>query len=71
MQRVGDRPFPARDIYLQMVAESTSYSELTAYKAMQRMKQLDPRRPGVRLVRSDKTGFHLELPASTENRFYM
>jgi hypothetical protein len=55
----GDRPFPAREIYTRMLELGTTYAELTAYTAMQRMKLPDPRMPGVELARVGRQGFRL------------
>jgi hypothetical protein len=55
----GDRPFPVREVYAQMVIAGTAYAEPTTYKAMQRMKLADPRLPGVRLERVGRDGLRL------------
>ena len=56
----GNRPFTCREGYEQMRERGTSYAELTASTAMQRMKEPDPRRPGVSLVRvPGKSGYQL------------
>jgi hypothetical protein len=60
--RHGDRPFLAREVYAQMVTAGTAYEELTAYKAMQRMKRADPRLPGIYLERTGRDGFRLVEP---------
>lgn len=57
--RHGNRPFSRYDIHAEMVAAGTSYAELTAYSAMQRMKLPDPRLPGIRLEHVGGEGFRL------------
>lgn len=59
LRRHGDRPFPVREVYAEMTANGTAYAELTVSKAMQRMKEADPRLPDVRLERSGTIGFRL------------
>jgi hypothetical protein len=59
IERHGDRPFTAREVYEQMREQGTSYAELTACTAMQRMKRSDPRRQDVLLARDGKSGFRL------------
>jgi len=59
IERHGDRPFTVREIYEQMRERGTSYAELTAYTAMKRMKQPDPRRPDVLLKPAGKSGSRL------------
>ena len=59
IERHGDRPFTAREVYKRMRERSTSYAELTACTAMKRMKESDPRRPDISLARVGKTGFRL------------
>jgi hypothetical protein len=59
IERHGDRPFTAREVYEQMSERGTSYAELTVCTAMKRMKGQDPRRPDVKLERARKSGFQL------------
>jgi hypothetical protein len=59
IERHGDRPFTARQVYEQMSECGTSYAELTVCTAMKRMKERDPRRPDVKLERAGKSGFRL------------
>jgi hypothetical protein len=59
IERNGDRPFTAREVYEQMREQGSSYAELTACTAMKRMKEPDPRRPDVLLERAGKSGFRL------------
>ena len=59
IKRHGNRPFTGSEVYEQMRERGTSYAELTAYTAMQRMKRPDPRRPDVLLTRPNKSGFRL------------
>lgn len=59
IERHGDRPFTAREVYEQMNERGTSYAELTVCTAMKRMKGPDPRRPDVLLEHAGKSGFQL------------
>jgi len=59
IEQYGDRAFPVSEVYAEMVSAGTTYAQLTAYKAMQRMKVADPRLPGVRLERVGREGFRL------------
>jgi hypothetical protein len=59
IERHGDRPFTAREVYEEMNEQGTSYAELTVCTAMKRMKAPDPRRPEVTLERAGKSGFRL------------
>jgi len=59
IERHGDRPFTAHEVYEQMSERGTSYAELTVGTAMKRMKGPDPRRPDVLLERAGKSGFRL------------
>lgn len=47
----GDRPFAVREVYAKMVANGSTYTELSVFKTMQRMKALDLRPPFVQLER--------------------
>jgi len=58
-----------REVYERMLETGTSYAELTAYIAMERMKQLDPRRPHVRLVCPNTNGGVLLMRAATTSSF--
>lgn len=47
MERHGDHAFSRYEIHAEMVTAGTSYTELTAYSAMQRLKLPDPRLQGI------------------------
>ena len=59
IERHGDRPFAAREVYAEMTARGTNYAELSTYKTVQRMKSPDPRLPFVQLERVASKGFRL------------
>lgn len=61
----GNRPFPRHVVYARMLELGTSYAELTAYTAMQRMKLPDPRLPGIQLERVGRQGFRLIKTATS------
>jgi hypothetical protein len=69
IEKHGDRAFGMREVYERLLETGTSYAELTAYKAMERMKQFDPRRPDVRLVCPNTNGDVLLMRAVTASSF--
>lgn len=51
--------FTVREVYAQMVAAGTGYTESTVFKTMQRPKETPKRPPTTQLERAERQGFRI------------
>jgi len=55
----GGQACTVREVYTEMLADSTAYAEATVFKTMQRMKEPPVRPPFERLERVGRAGFRV------------
>jgi hypothetical protein len=58
--QAGNQVFTVREVYVEMLAQGTSYAESMIVRTMECMKDPSPRPPNARLERVGRQGFRLQ-----------